>query len=184
MGCQGVGPGPGPGLWAWRLDLGELGRWTWTCRNRERCGGSFWRLLVSCFQGWPAVGGTWDIVPFTRYTNCNLNVLGAGRLKKKGKEPAATAKTSFLQDSTQERGARLTSTRGAFPNLPVPGYLSNITVLVLVLLAELGTTRAQRQAFLGTAGRGETWARFKRTKPQMAWDVSSLPTGPKGTRNK
>lgn len=169
----GLETGPG-GTGTLDLDLQDQRKMRWVFLATPRF---LFPRLVGC-------RGTWDIVPFTRYTNCNLNVLGAGRLKKKGKEPAATAKTSFLQDSTQERGARLTSTRGAFPNLPVPGYLSNITVLVLVLLAELGTTRAQRQAFLGTAGRGETWARFKRTKPQMAWDVSSLPTGPKGTRNK
>lgn len=48
-----------------------------------------------------AVGGTWDMYP----TRVHCNVLGAS-LDRGGKEPAATAKTFFLQDSAQERGCR------------------------------------------------------------------------------
>lgn len=98
-------------------------------------------------------------------------------MKRERKEPAATAKT-FLppgprtQDSTQERGARLNQHPLVRSRSQICLYLGTCRLLLRYLLAELGTTRAQRQPFLGSAGRGETWARFKRTEPQMAWDVS------------
>lgn len=97
-------------------------------------------------------------------------------MKEKEKEPAATDKTSFLQDSTQERAAQ---DRPApvvrFPNLPCTW----VPVEYYGPASWLNSAAPEHnvKAFLGTAGRGETWARFKQTEPQMAWDASSIPTG-------
>lgn len=59
---------------------------------------------------------------------------------------------------------------GAFPNLPVPGYLSNNSVRYCWLNS--APPEHNVRPFLGTARQDETWTRFKRTERQMAWDVS------------
>lgn len=58
---------------------------------------------------------------------------------------------------------------GAFPNLPVPGYLSNNTARHCWLNS--APPEHNVNPFSGTAGQDETWTRFKRTEPQMARDV-------------
>lgn len=123
------------------------------------------------------------------------DVLGAAGCslsdEKRGKErnQAAKDKTSFLQDSTQERAAQ---DRPA----PVVRSRSQIYLCTWVPVEYYGTARwldsappeHNVKAFLGTAGRGETWARSKRTEPQMAWDVrresNSYWAGRKETGNK
>lgn len=95
-------------------------------------------------------------------------------MKREGRNqrPRPRPPSSRTQDSTQERGARLNQHPLARSRSQICLYLGTCRLLLRYLLAELGTTRAQRQPFWGSAGRGETWARFKRTEPQMAWDVS------------
>lgn len=98
------------GPWAWGLDLGDwdvgLG-----LAGTERYGGSFWRLLVSCFQGWPGCRGYLGYVPYTDAMCC----CWVQSEEREGTSGHGQDRPSS-RTRRQERSARLIcSTRGRVP---------------------------------------------------------------------
>ena len=110
--------------WTWTRAL-DLGDWTWDVglglAGTERCGGSFWRLLVSCFQGWLAVGG--GCLGYAHTLRRCTEYYCPGQVQQSGEREGTSGHGQDLLPPGLDTGARRKTEQRCWyiPNLRVPG---------------------------------------------------------------